>query len=197
MKKSEKIEVRVSHEEKARLSGIAERRGVSVSELIREQMAEDIGTLPRVPRWPGYAAVAAGAVALCALLVSLSSSPHQSPTLSDYVEVYVQTDGSNHSSALTADVGESTEFVLATRNDSALRVSMEVERVVEGVAAFAVDVCELKQTSCDPVDSFQLRSSLRTDLRHAGASHNLDTGDYELFLRVLPMMPSAGNAAQS
>ena len=68
MKKSEKIEVRVSLDEKERLAGIAGSRGLSVSELIREAVAVNIGALPRVPRWPGYAAVAAGAVSVCALL---------------------------------------------------------------------------------------------------------------------------------
>ena len=41
MKKTEKIEVRVSLEEKERLGKMAEKRGQSVSDMIRERMSED------------------------------------------------------------------------------------------------------------------------------------------------------------
>ena len=43
MKKTEKIEVRVSADEKDRLAKMAEKRGQSTSEMIRARMSQDRG----------------------------------------------------------------------------------------------------------------------------------------------------------
>jgi hypothetical protein len=60
MKKTEKIELRVDHEEKERLSAIAERRGQTVSDVVRDALAAELGVAaPAYPKWPGQIAVAA------------------------------------------------------------------------------------------------------------------------------------------
>lgn len=54
MKKTDKIELRVDHAEKERLSAIAERRGQTVSDVVRDALAGELGvTRPNYPKWPG------------------------------------------------------------------------------------------------------------------------------------------------
>lgn len=73
MKKSEKIELRVNHDEKERLARIAERRGQTISDVVREALADDLGGGPRVyPKWPGFVALAALGVSALALWAGFS-----------------------------------------------------------------------------------------------------------------------------
>ena len=160
MKKTEKIEVRVSHEEKARLSGIAERRGVSVSELIREQMAEDIGTLPRVPKWPGYAAVAAGALALAALSLSVLSKVQPTGSLrpAAVIHVYGQTYQAAFGRVLPNAIGEAFEETLGLEDGKSVAVRGEIVSVKGDVTTLHVTACEAV-SACDTPIEFVLSAS--------------------------------------
>ncbi|WP_298915709.1 ribbon-helix-helix protein, CopG family [uncultured Algimonas sp.] len=76
MKKTEKIELRVDHAEKERLSSIAERRGQTVSDVVREALAGELGALPPAfPKWPGAVAIGALALSAVALIVSARTAP--------------------------------------------------------------------------------------------------------------------------
>ncbi|MEL6688078.1 MAG: hypothetical protein AAFP97_10715 [Pseudomonadota bacterium] len=71
MKKTEKIELRVDHTEKDRLSAIAERRGLTVSDVVREALSSELGVAqPTYPKWPGILAIVAFLVGLAALLLA-------------------------------------------------------------------------------------------------------------------------------
>lgn len=79
MKKSEKIELRVDHTEKERLSNIAERRGQTVSDVVRDALAVELGAAPQAyPKWPGFVAICALALAGVSLL--WLASGHQTGT---------------------------------------------------------------------------------------------------------------------
>jgi len=62
MKKTEKIEVRLSHEEKTALTNLAEQEGRSVSDLVRglieRYMSINTTALPRKTPWVKFAAIA-------------------------------------------------------------------------------------------------------------------------------------------
>ena len=68
MKKTEKIEVRLSHEEKKALANLAEQEGRSVSELVRglidRYMTLSNTRLPQKMAWPKIAAIAIGGLLL-------------------------------------------------------------------------------------------------------------------------------------
>ena len=158
MKKTEKIEVRVSHEEKARLSGIADARGLSVSELIRESVAEDIGTLPRIPRWPGYAAVAAGALAVAALGVSLMTS---SPTPADTRAVYPSSISVQANWASDTDVIFSLpvegpaqhDWTMRSKAGEELRVTVTTAETKDRVMPITITACVVQDAACIPFET--------------------------------------------
>jgi len=64
MKKTEKIEIRLSHEEKTALTNLAEEEGRTVSELVRglieRYMKLTQTRLPAKIAWPKIAAIAVG-----------------------------------------------------------------------------------------------------------------------------------------
>lgn len=68
MKKTEKIEVRLSHEEKTALTALAEQEGRSVSELVRglveRYMTLSTTRLPSKIAWPKITAIAIGGLLL-------------------------------------------------------------------------------------------------------------------------------------
>lgn len=91
MKKTEKIELRVDHAEKERLAAIAEQRGQTVSDVVREALADDLGVMRmRPPRWPGIAAVTAGLLAIVAMGLTLSNLD-QAPAVMAKQTIYPDT----------------------------------------------------------------------------------------------------------
>ena len=155
MKKSEKIEVRVSHEEKQRLSGIAETRGLSVSELIRDAVAEEIGTVPHVPRWPGYAAIAAGVLAAAALAVGLAR-PGTSAMLSErapVITLYAHTGGASHETALSRSANA---FEIANEGGRLIRVSATPGKTKDDITPVTFEVCDLVGDACERTENFEL-----------------------------------------
>lgn len=74
MKKSEKIELRVNYAEKERLASIAERRGLTISDVVRGALAGELGDAPvQIPKWPGMVALCALGVAGLALIMNWKS----------------------------------------------------------------------------------------------------------------------------
>ncbi len=180
MKKSEKIEVRVSHEEKQRLSGIAETRGLSVSELIRDAVAEEIGTVPHVPRWPGYAAIAAGVLAAAALAVGLAKPSASGATLNTrapIVSLYANTGGASHETALSRSANP---FTMARENGQLIRVSATPGKSKDGITPVAFEVCAMVDDTCEATETFAL--SAVTDQHRA--SRRFDFGGDEVVVQV-------------
>ena len=66
MKKTDKSELRVDHAEKDRLMNIAERRGQTISDVVRDALAGELGSAPQsYPKWPGFVALGALGLAVC------------------------------------------------------------------------------------------------------------------------------------
>ncbi len=180
MKKSEKIEVRVSHEEKQRLSGIAETRGLSVSELIRDAVAEEIGTVPHVPRWPGYAAIAAGVLAAAALAVGLARPGAAGTMLSErapVVSLYSHTGAASHETALS---GSANQFELANRGGRVIRVSATPGKTRNDTTPVAFEICDLVNGACAATSNFEL---IAVTGQHGATRHFEFAGD-EFLVRV-------------
>ena len=186
MKKSEKIEVRVSHEEKQRLSGIADARGLSVSELIRDAVAEDIGTVPHVPRWPGYAAIAAGALAVAALAVGLvrpGATDSLAATPAPEISLYSQTDAESHETALT---GGTTQFTLLSEDGRRIRISATPGKSRNGTTRAVFEVCEVEGEACAARETFELTTA--ASRRHATRSFQF-AGD-RMLVRMESISPA-------
>ena len=194
MKKSEKIEVRVSFEEKQRLSGIAETRGLSVSELIRDAVAEEIGTVPHVPRWPGYAAIAAGVLAAAALVAAVLPGTARGPALAAQPSVMSV-------SLSDRDFGGSTNNVIALRDGAQQSYQLDLQngrviRVDAKLDAVSTEVMGVDVTACleTPTDCIHQRTRRLTIQRnpHKGSSGyakgniKLDETVLEVVLSVRP-----------
>ena len=97
MKKTEKIEVRVSLEEKERLGKMAEKRGQSVSDMIRERMSEDVSAIPkqiRMNRFVSWLALSCAVVGL--LWVSVFNSKPSETSFPVMSTIHLSSHDSDH-----------------------------------------------------------------------------------------------------
>lgn len=176
MKKTEKIELRVDHAEKERLSSIAERRGQTVSDVVRDALAGELG-VARVdyPRWPGFVAI----TACCLALISVSANfwPSDSHDAAAQINVaYPQTievtammNEQNVSFHLpVADDGQqSLNFIM--KNDQTYRLDLTTRLDTQGTlmwidAAGCVEINGI--CDADPIQSLSLD---RQPYRSSGA----------------------------
>lgn len=176
MKKTEKIELRVDHEEKERLSAIAEGRGQTVSDVVRDALAGDLGVARATyPKWPGWSAVVAGLIGTAALVLALGPAPDRPETEIVYpktvqvnaeVRTQSEVDGTvryqDISFEMLADHAEDRNFELDAGDGTVLRVAIQTRPGEEGLLLH-IDAksCLVVEDSCDmkpmPTVAVQLR----------------------------------------
>ncbi len=163
MKKTEKIEVRLSHEEKAELTKIAEGEGRSVSELIRHLVERYItlntARLPKKAPW-----LALGATAIAAFLAGhlltyyIAKSKSHPPVYNFYTQVDKDNTGigsDDISVPIIARDGYENTFIIP-RKQGDVEVSLRIDAKRDALPVLNVILCEKSQTSCDLIASPKL-----------------------------------------
>jgi hypothetical protein len=156
MKKSEKIEVRLSHEEKLALAQMAEDEGRSVSELIRglidRYMSLHKDRLPQKPKWGRLALMGLGGLLIGHLGTYFMVQSHS------HLEVYqlgafIQNTSINV--AITRTEGEETTFIVPNPKGD-ITISAKVRKGDGILSVVEVSLCQMKDTTCELIASPEL-----------------------------------------
>ena len=155
MKKTEKIEVRLSHEEKTALTKLAEQEDRSVSELVRglieRYMSINTTRLPRKTPWLIFGAIAVGAFFLGHIATYLIAKSH-SRSHSPVYKLSVDIGSSGISSPILAKDGEIITFIIPF-SDGDDHVEAVVSNVAESLQTVRIDICRKNMEACDKVAS--------------------------------------------
>ena len=149
MKKTEKIEVRLSHEEKTALTALAEQEGRSVSELVRglieRYMTLNTSRLPNKTPWVKFAAIAIGGFFIGHLATYfIAKSNNHAPIYDMRVDV-----GSDSISfPLLARAGKAPEFIIPSK-DGDIRIRATVEKQPDNLASVNVELCRQSNSACE------------------------------------------------
>jgi len=153
MKKTEKIEVRVSHEEKTALSNLAEQEGRSVSELVRalieRYMSINITRLPSKTPWLLLGVIAVGGFFLghiATYLIAKSHSNSHSPIYS--MGVSVGSEGISF--PLLAEADKIAEFVIPSKEGDIL-IKTETQKASGNLAKVFIILCRKTESSCSAI----------------------------------------------
>ncbi|MEP4051342.1 MAG: ribbon-helix-helix domain-containing protein [Litorimonas sp.] len=163
MKKTEKIEVRVSYEEKERLTELAEQRNQNISELIRDRMAGQYTvpaqTISRDIMWNRGISVVALVLGSIAFLwgiigMMVDGKSNASPILS----TVQMTEAEEFFPALETKIahrdGFTKSYIIQTAEGS-YQTSHLVEEA-GGVFQLKVGLCRVEGESCVPLQSKEL-----------------------------------------
>ena len=151
MKKTEKIEVRLSHEEKTALTTLAEQEGRTVSELVRglveRYMSVNTSRLPRKTPWMKFVAI--GVVGFFAghLVTYLIAKSH------DQTSIYnmgVQFGGDRITFSLLEKPGDAPKFVIPAKKGDIL-ISPKIERESDSLASVTVEMCRKSGSTCQAI----------------------------------------------
>jgi len=162
MKKSEKIELRVDYTEKERLSKIAERRGQTISDVVRDALAGELGVAPQAyPKWPGVASIAAIVLAAGSLLwtavgPSGGADVDRSPNMSS-VSLYPGAGYENR--FLETQVAHRDGFskIYSFKVDEeAFETRHDVTETTPGVFVLHMEICRKTERACEIIDQGDL-----------------------------------------
>lgn len=153
MKKTEKIEVRLSHEEKASLSQLAENEGRSVSELVRGLIDRYISLhtdkLPLKTRWGLLSAMGIGGILLGHLGTYFMVQSHSR------LEIYqlgVEIQNSSLSVPITRTEGEISEFILPNALGD-IYIKTLVQQGSGELSTVQVTLCQMLGEACEEIAS--------------------------------------------
>lgn len=162
MKKTEKIEVRLSHEEKTALTNLAEQEGRSVSDLVRglieRYMSINTTRLPNKTPWLKFGAIAVGGFFAGHLATYFIAKSH------DHAPIYSMTievgdDGIVF--PLLAKEGEIVESVIPS-NDGDITVKTTVTRQPETLDTAEINLCRKTETKCEIIAQPKLKFNPNT-----------------------------------
>ncbi len=160
MKKTEKIEVRVSYEEKERLTELAEQRNQNISELIRDRMAGNYTvpaqTISRDIMWNRGISIVALVLGLIAFLWTLIGLMAQERTVASPILSTVQmTEAEEFFPSLETKIahrdGFMKSYTIQTKAAS-YRTSHAVEEAGD-VFQLKVDLCRIEGQDCVALES--------------------------------------------
>ena len=157
MKKTEKIEVRLSHEEKTSLTNLAEQEGRSVSNLVRglieRYMAINTTRLPHKTPWLKFGAIAVTGFLAGHLATYLIAKSHSDAPIYD---MRVEVGGDGISFPLLAKAGQAPEFVIPGKSGDIL-IRPNIEKNPHSLASVTVALCRQSGSSCDSIASPKLQ----------------------------------------
>lgn len=188
MKKTEKIEVRLSHEEKTALTKLAEQEGRSVSDLVRRlierYMSINTTRLPRKMPWLlltgiGIAGFFAGHIATYLIAKSHSNSH------SDIYSFEVRMGGDGVSIPLLAKNGETVSAEIPSSGGN-ISVEANVIDVPESLQAVRIKLCRQTEDSCQAIANPVLKFNPN---QQSALSFKGENGQ-EFYLRLSPTIPA-------
>ena len=151
MKKTEKIEVRLSHEEKTALTTLAEQEGRSISDLVRglieRYMSINTTRLPR--KFPWLYFVGIGLVGFFAghMATYLIAKSHNHAPIYD-MRVEVGTDGISF--PLLAKAGQAPEFIIPSK-DGDIGISPHVVQQPGALTSVTITLCRQTDATCENI----------------------------------------------
>lgn len=184
MKKTEKIEVRLSHEEKTALTNLAEQENRSVSDLVRglieRYMSINTTRLPRKTPW-----LLLGAIGLCGFFaghlatyfIAKSHSNSHSPVYSMGVNV----DMNGITFPLVAESNKLSEFIIPAANGDIL-IKAQTEKLPDNLATVFIELCRKSEASCELI----ARPSLQFDPNRASSLKFEEANGNTVFLTLSP-----------
>lgn len=155
MKKTEKIELRVDHAEKERLSEIAERRGQTVSDVVRDALSHELGPKSEtMSSWPGIVAICASALAIAALghSVATSGPAANDPIYPTTVELHVSTGRSGPTVfelPLNANINKT--LTLRSRDADPVRITITMGEHLNHVLSVEASACAVLEDQCEMI----------------------------------------------
>ena len=157
MKKTEKIEVRLSHEEKTALTELAEQESRSVSDLVRglieRYMSINTTRLPQKTPWAKFVAIAVGGFFAGHLATYFIAKSHS------YAPIYslqVSMDFEGITVPLIKEVGQADEFLMP-RPDGDVLVKTKVTQSPNSLATLDIELCRKIKSSCEVIASPNLK----------------------------------------
>lgn len=187
MKKTEKIEVRLSHEEKTALSTVAEQEGRSVSDLVRGLIERYISInttrLPRKAPWLllGAIGVAGFFAGHLATYFIAKSHNHHSPIYN--MSVDVGSDGVSF--PLLDKVGETAESIIPS-NDGDIRVTAKVIKNPESLSTAQINLCREEDGNCKTF----AEPLLKFNPNLQSAINFKDQNGQDIYIRLSPTLPA-------
>jgi len=154
-KKSEKLEIRLSYEEKQELASVAETEGRTVSDLvrglIRRYMKVTRGRLPQKKSWLKWAGIG-----LAGLLIGhlgtwayTQSHRHDDPAIYNLSALI---GNSSLNTPILASDGYNTEIVLADKEGD-IKIKLNVEDKNSSLSILRADICQQKENICENIAS--------------------------------------------
>jgi len=153
-KKSEKIEIRLSYEDKQDLTSVAETEGRSVSDLVRGLIRRYIQTtssrLPQKKPWLIVAGIGFAGLLAGHLLTYAYTRAHNYH--SDVYTLYASIGKHQLNTPVLAKQGFNTDIILA--NDEAdIAISLSVENKDKSLPYLQVSICRQLPSGCEPIAS--------------------------------------------
>jgi hypothetical protein len=186
MKKTEKIEIRLSHEEKVSLSKLAEDEGRSVSDLVRglidRYMSLHRDRLPQKPRWGRMALIGISGLLIGHLGTYFMVQAHSH----NHFEIYqlgARIQSSFIEVPITRTEGEVTKFVLPNPNGD-INLTAEVKKGSGILSEVEVTLCQMLDARCKEIASPKLTFNSQ---RHSIIQ--FVEGDNEISLTLAPPPP--------
>ncbi|MGJ8560782.1 MAG: ribbon-helix-helix protein, CopG family [Litorimonas sp.] len=169
MKKTEKIELRVDYAEKERLTEIAERRGHTVSDVVRDALAGELGVAQSdYPKWPGRLAIGAAllsVLSLCLLLTDITGGGSESgirPLYPTSVSADVYTTGENLSVDIPMLTSSQRDLTLLTEQGKTIRLSLKAAPDAEtNILTIDSDGCIVRGNDCEAFDLQTMTINMR------------------------------------
>ena len=188
MKKTEKIEVRLSHEEKTALTTMAEQEDRSVSELVRglieRYMSINTTRLPRKTPWLIFGAIAVGSFFLGHIGTYLIAKSHQhAPVHSMSVKVGQE----GISFPVLAEAGQNSEFVIPS-SDGDILIKTKTKKLPKSLATVSIELCRQATNSCETIAT----PSLKFDPDRISAVNFKEKDDKGVFISLSPPQRRGG-----
>ena len=182
MKKTEKIEVRLSHEEKTALTSLAEQEGRSVSDLVRglieRYMSINTQSLPRKTPWLKFGAIAVAGFFAGHLMTYFIAQSH------DHAPVYnmtVEVGDDGISFPLLARAGERVDVVIPS-NDGDIKIKTQVIQQPKTLATAQINLCRETKTKCELIAQPQLKFNPNTE----SAIKFSENARQEVYIKLYP-----------
>lgn len=186
MKKTEKIEVRLSHEEKTALTSLAEQEGRSVSDLVRglieRYMSINTQSLPRKTPWLKFGAIAVAGFFAGHLMTYFIAQSHDYAAIYN-MEVNVGNDGISF--PILVKSGEVVESVIPS-NDGDIKVTAVAVEQPDTLSSAEIKLCRQTESTCKifatPTLKFNPNRQSAIDFKEAAGK--------EIFIRLSPTIPA-------